>query len=106
MTPRYINPAIAYRMFGNAILHDFVEIVGELEQLKEKRLQEGNFKNILIIHSTNLKIFRGALRDPETIKTYILNHETIEKDIESAVVYANKIDKLWKKDSINIFSKI
>jgi len=100
MTPRYINPAIAYRMFGNAILHDFVEIVGELEQLKEKRLQEGNFKKYRSYNHTQHEFedIRGALRDLETIKTYILNHETIEKDIESFVVYANKIDKLWKKD--------
>ena len=72
-------------MFGNAILHDFVEIVGELEQLKEKRLQEGNFKKYRSYNHTQHEFedILGALRDSETIKTYILNHETIEKDIES-----------------------
>ena len=51
-------------MFGNAILHDFVEIVGELEQLKEKRLQEGNFKNIVHNHTQHeFEDIRGALRD-------------------------------------------
>jgi len=100
MTPRYINPAIAYRMFGKAILHDFLEVAEELSQLKTKRIQQENYQTYRSYNPAKHEFddIRGALRDLETIKTYILNHETIEYDIESFVAYANKIDKLWNKD--------
>tara|TARA_B100000900_G_scaffold416281_1_gene451039 strand:+ start:9622 stop:12114 length:2493 start_codon:yes stop_codon:yes gene_type:complete len=106
-TPRYINPAVAYRMFGNSIFSDIHDTIDALHRLKRKRRLEPNRDKYRSWRerSEDFADIEGCFKDLEHIKTYLLNHETTEHDAEAFVVYANKMDKLWKQQFNQFFKK-
>ena len=106
-TPRYINPAVAYRMFGDAVLSDIHETANALLRIKKQRKQMPNKEDFRSYtpSSDDFADIEGCFKDLEQIKTYILNHPTEEKDVQAFLSYANKMDKLWKQDFNTSFPK-
>jgi len=106
-TPAYINPALAYRIFGKRILADIASAVKAIRKIEKKRLELEGYEN----HRGWNKKFNKfmdihvCLRDLDRIKNYILNHKTEEKDKTAFIIYANRMDKLWKQNFNQYFTK-
>lgn len=106
-TPRYINPAVAYRMFGHTVISDIHEAADALMSIKKKRMSSSNKENYrsYIPEYNDYADISGCLRDLQDVKTYILNHPTKEGDVQAFLSYANKMDKLWKQNFNDVFPR-
>lgn len=106
-TPAYINPALAYRIFGKRILSDIASAVKAVKKIEKKRLKVDGYQNHRGFDKEKNKFMDiyVLLRDLERVKNYILHHKTEEKDKTAFIIYANRMDKLWKQNFNQYFKK-
>ena len=104
-TPKYINPAISYRMFGSAILDDINETLRSLQLIANERFLQEDHKEHRAWDDERgqFRDIEGAVRDIAEIKNYIQNHKTSSKDVKAFINYANKMDKLWNQNFNNCY---
>lgn len=106
-TPAYINPALIMRLYAKEALQDIEGTRIKLKKLAKKRLKSGQAHTFKSFDMRTKKFgdIEGALRGLDTIEDYITSHQTTQQHWEGFLHYSKRIDKLWKQDFNDYFSK-
>lgn len=106
-TPAYINPALIMRRFPEQTISDLNRTRKSIKKIEKRRIKSSDkrsYRSWNVKHN-HFNDIQGALKGLDDIEKYIRNHKTTAKDFVGFLHYSKKIDKLWKQDFNDIFSK-
>jgi MoaA/NifB/PqqE/SkfB family radical SAM enzyme len=110
--PEYLNPSIIKHEFLNYVKNDISNLriffaEEEKRRCKDKRYDQGRgcFNDHITGKPLKGMALYSAISSLNRIEEYVMNHNTPLYDWERFKVFSPKIDKIWKKNFNNAFTK-